>query len=108
MFKRKKTSKDNQIFTFSKKWVNRLMWFSCIWMTWSYVLASFDKINIAESLSQTVATVIISTLITYSAKAFWETYSEKKNELKIKEIMLSLGKDLDDYVDDIDDEYMED
>ena len=86
--KQKKETKtqDKTILTFTKKWVNRLLWFGVIWITWSYILASFGKVSIAESLSQTVAEVIIATMLGYLAKAFFETYSEKKNELKEKEM----------------------
>jgi len=80
---------DKNILTFTKKWVNRLMWFGCIWITWSYLLATFNKVSIAEALSETVATVIIATMLGYMCKAFFETYSEKKNELKEKEMSVN-------------------
>lgn len=86
---------DKNILTFTKKWVNRLMWFGCIWITWSYILATFNKVSIAEALSETVAKVIIATILGYMCKAFFETYSEKKNELKEKELELELDKDED-------------
>lgn len=75
---------DKYIQTFTKKWVNRLLWFGVIWITWSYVLASLDKATIAEALSETVAQVIIATTLGYLLKSFFETYSQKKNELKEK------------------------
>lgn len=77
---------DRHIQTFTKKWVNRLLWFGVTWITWSYILASFGKESIAETLSQTVAEVIIATLLGYLCKAFFETFSQKKNELKEKEL----------------------
>jgi len=80
---------DKNILTFTKKWVNRLMWFGCIWITWSYLLATFNKVSIAEALSETVAKVIIATMLGYMCKAFFETYSEKKNELKEKEMSVN-------------------
>ena len=90
MFKKTKKKKqidhDTYIITFSKKWTGRLLTFGCIWITWSYVLATIGKDSIAESLSQTVANVIIATVITYMLKAFFETYSEKHNELKRQEL----------------------
>ena len=79
---------DKTILTFTKKWVNRLLWFGVIWITWSYILASFGKVSIAESLSQTVAEVIIATMLGYLTKAFFETFCEKKNELKEKEMKI--------------------
>lgn len=81
-----KIMNDKYIQTFTKKWVGRLLWFGCIWVTWSYILATLGKTDIAESLSQTVAQVIIATVLGYLLKAFFETYSQKKNEMKEKEI----------------------
>lgn len=77
---------DSYIKTFTKVWVNRLLWFGCIWITWSYILATLGKTDIAETLSQTVAQVIIATTLGYLCKSFFETYSEKKNKLKEKEL----------------------
>lgn len=77
---------DKYIKTFTKTWVSRLLWFGVIWITWSYVLATLGKTDIAESLSQTVAQVVIATLLGYLCKAFFETFSEKHNILKEKEL----------------------
>lgn len=77
---------DKYIQTFTKIWVSRLLWFGCIWITWSYMLATLGKTDIAESLSQTVAQVIIATTLGYLIKAFFETYSEKRNELKERDL----------------------
>lgn len=64
--------------TFTKRWVSRLLWFGCIWITLSYVLALVGAVQIAESLSSTVATVIISTILGYLCKAFFETREEER------------------------------
>ena len=90
---------DKQIHTFTKKWVSRLLWFGCIWISWSYILASFDRVSIAEALSETVAKVIIATILGYLLKAFFETYSEKKNELREKELLNDIYKEENDDVD---------
>lgn len=90
---------DKQIHTFTKKWVSRLLWFGCIWISWSYVLASFDRVSIAETLSETVAKVIIATILGYLLKAFFETYSEKKNELREKELLNDIYEEENDDVD---------
>jgi len=90
---------DKQIHTFTKKWVSRLLWFGCIWISWSYVLASFDRVSIAEALSETVAKVIIATILGYLLKAFFETYSEKKNELREKELLNDIYEEENDDVD---------
>jgi len=92
---------DKSIMTFTKKWVNRLLWFGVVWITWSYILASFGKETIAEALSQTVAEVIIATVLGYLCKAFFETYSQKKNELKEKEFnMRNESESIDETVDE--------
>ena len=64
--------------TFTKKWVSRLLWFGCVWITLSYILAFFDKMQIAESLSTTVASVIIATILGYLCKSFFETREEER------------------------------
>lgn len=72
---RKRASKN---MTFSKTWVSRLLWLGCIWITLSYILAFFDKIQIAETLSGTVASVIIAVILGYLCKSFFETKEEEK------------------------------
>ena len=47
---------DKQIYTFTKEWVNRLMWLFVIWISLTYVLAFIGKESIAEALSQDVMT----------------------------------------------------
>lgn len=69
---------DGKSSTYSKKWVSRLLACGCIWITLSYVLAFMDKVQIAESLSSTVATVVIATILGYLCKSFFETREEEK------------------------------
>ena len=64
--------------TFTKKWVDRLLWFGCIWISLSYVLAFLGMEQIAESLSETVATVIIATILGYLCKSYFETREEER------------------------------
>lgn len=64
--------------TFTKRWVSRLLWFGCFWITLSYILAFIGAVQIAESLSSTVATVIVSTILGYLCKAFFETREEER------------------------------
>ena len=68
--------------TFTKKWVSRLLWFGCIWISASYVLAFLGREQIAESLSETVAAVIIATILGYLCKAFFETREEELMKYK--------------------------
>lgn len=75
-------NQNNYILTFTKKWVGRLLWFGVAWITASYILAFMGKEQIAETLSSNVITVVIATILGYLLKAFFETYCEKRNELK--------------------------
>ena len=68
--------------TFTKKWVSRLLLLGCIWITLSYVLAFMGAVQIAESLSSTVASVIIATILGYLCKAFFETREEERMKFK--------------------------
>ena len=63
--------------TFTKKWVSRLLWLGCVWITLSYVLAFIGAVQIAESLSSTVASVIIATILGYLCKSFFETREQE-------------------------------
>ena len=101
--KKRKISKNKQIETFTKIWVNRILWFGCIWISWSYVLASFDRVSIAEALSETVVKVIIATVLGYLLKSFFGKYFEEKNILYKQEHI-----DSDTYEDEeLDDEDIE-
>ena len=85
LFKKKIQSKDTQIWTMTKKWINRLLWFGCLWITWSYVLATYAAMSrnytVCENLSKSVVKFVIATILGYMVKSYFETYSEKKNEL---------------------------
>lgn len=74
--------------TFTKRWTAIILGLSCVWITFSYILALFGKEQIAESLSQTVATVIIATFIPYLAKSYFETFASEKNRIKEKQLDL--------------------
>lgn len=75
-FEREKKPKPFR--TFTKRWVSRLLWLGCIWISLSYVLAFLGSVQIAESLSSTVASVIIATILGYLCKSFFETREEEK------------------------------
>lgn len=85
IIKRIEQLQKNKEYTFTKKWVTRILWFGSIWISLSYVLAFMGRESIAEGLSQTVATVVIATIIGYLCKAFFETHSEENLKYK-KEI----------------------
>lgn len=100
--KKRKISMNKQIETFTKVWVNRILWFGCIWITWSYILASFDKVSIAEALSETVVKVIIATILGYLLKSFFGKYFEEKNNLYKQEHIDNDTYEDEDVVDDED------
>lgn len=68
--------------TFTKKWVSRLLWLGCVWISLSYFLAFLGALQIAESLSSTVASVIIATVLGYLGKAFFETREAERMRYK--------------------------
>lgn len=85
MKKNKKETLQKRV-TFTKRWTAIILGISCIWITLSYVLAFFGKDQIAETLSETVATVIIATFIPYLCKSYFETFASEKNRIKEKVI----------------------
>ena len=71
--------------TFTKIWISRLLWFSCAWISCSYVLAFLDKGNIAIALSKVVVTVAIGGFLGYMCKSFFETKEAEKIKHKESE-----------------------
>lgn len=71
-----------QIDTMTKMWTNRLLWFSCAWISLSYVLAFMDKTQVATDLSIQVVTVIVGTFMSYVVRGFFDTYFEKRQSAK--------------------------
>ena len=73
LFVRAKKTRDAE---FSKRILLRITT-NCLLMMWgTYILAWFDKVSIAESLSQTIATTIIATVVGYFLKALFENISK--------------------------------
>lgn len=86
--KREKKPFHSWLETFTKRAVTIVLTVSLIDLQLSYILAFMDKPQIAESLSSTVATVIIGTMIGYFLKALFETFFEKREErLRRKETL---------------------
>lgn len=72
---------------YTKKFVTSIMIVGCIWVSWSYVLATYALIAYGNSdtlieLSKQVVTSIICLGLGYFLKAFFETYCEKKMNKK--------------------------
>lgn len=63
-FKKRKRKRNKE---FSKRLLSRIINHAILMMWASYILAWFDKIKIAESLSKTVATAIVGVTIPYLA-----------------------------------------
>lgn len=59
-FKQIKTNRDKE---YSKRLLNFIIRHSILMMWCSYILAWFEKVDIAETLSKTIATVIIGVVI---------------------------------------------
>ena len=66
---------------FTKLMVATYSIFVIVWVTWSYILASLGKEQIAEELSGNVVTVAIPLILGYFFKAYFETHSEEYNKL---------------------------
>lgn len=64
--------------TFTKKWVNRLLWLSCLWVTLSFILAFMGRENIAETLAITALTEIVAVCLGYFIKSYFETKEEER------------------------------
>lgn len=84
--KRRKRITKLQQMTFSKRWMSIILAFSLLWITLSYVLAFLDKADIAQELSKQIVIVVISTLLAYFAKSFFETKEEEHIKLMRDEI----------------------
>lgn len=74
----RKTRKKKKSPTFTKVWVNRLLWFGVSWVFLSFVLAFMGRENIAESISVTGITEIIAVSLGYFIKSVVETDKEEK------------------------------
>lgn len=92
--KKKEETKSQFVWTFTKRWVSRVILFACIWVTLPYVLGALSGyLNISPyvikylvSLSNNVCKLIIGVMVTYMIKSFSETFAEEKNKLKAKEM----------------------
>ena len=61
---------------YSKRLLDRIITHSMLMMWASYILAWFGRIDIAEALSQTIATAIITVVVGYLAKSVIENISK--------------------------------
>ena len=71
------------MFTYTKKWTTIILIFCIIWICASYVLALFGEKETAEALGKGVFDLTKAIFCTYIVRAFFDTYSEKKNDYKM-------------------------
>lgn len=81
----KKPSYKAWLKTYTKKAVTAILVIALIDLQLSYVLAFMGQVQIAESLSSTIATTIVGVMIGYFLKALFETFFEKREERLNKE-----------------------
>lgn len=84
-FKKKVKTHKEETLTMTKKWIGRLLSFGCLWITWSYILASYAAFNgnytVCENLSRSVVQFVVATIMGYMLKSYFETHSEEYNKL---------------------------
>lgn len=73
---------DKERLTFTKILMIAYSTAFMLWITWSYILATMEKNDIAEDLSANVVTVGVAAVIGYLMKSYFETHSEEYNKLK--------------------------
>lgn len=107
--KQKKKKKKVDLFeTYTKTMVTIIMIIALIDLQITYVLAYFDKIQIAETLSTAIVTEIIGVIAVYMLKAFFETFAEKRNEIKLGKIVNEINNDLEETEEVLDENISED
>lgn len=97
-----KSRKNETEKEYSKRMLDRVL-SNCMLMMWcSYILAAFDKISIAESLSETIATVIVGAVVSYFVSKTFENvnkYGSRLNKTTAEqESSLSSEKPKEDYI----------
>ena len=96
MGRREKKPYGKWLSTYTKRAVTAILVVSLIDLQLSYILAFMDKVQIAESLSSQIATVIVGTMVGYFLKALFETFFEKREErLRMKDELASSNEELE-------------
>ena len=80
MFEKRVTSHKKWLISFTKKAVTAILIVSLIDLQLSYILAFLGKEQIAETLSTTIAELIVGVMLGYFLKALFETFLEKREE----------------------------
>ncbi|WP_291629223.1 hypothetical protein [Clostridium sp.] len=78
--------RKKKLVTFTKKWVEIILTTSLIDIQLVFVLAFFNKIQIAETLGVALVTQVVGVFTAYAVKAFFETYAEAKDTIEYTKI----------------------
>ncbi len=76
----KNKTSTKHLLTYTKKAVTIILTVSLIDLQLSYILAFIGQVEIAESLSSTIATTVVGIMLGYFMKALLETFLEKREE----------------------------
>ena len=71
---------------YTKVRVDIILFTSLIDIQFCFLLAFLDKVQIAETLAIALVTEVVAVMACYMLKAFFETNSEKKNEIEMERI----------------------
>ena len=82
----KKKTSEEKIVTTTKKYMAIILGFACLWISISYGIAIYAAVSchtftVLETLSKSICMTIVGTFVTYALKSYFETHSEKYNEL---------------------------
>ena len=64
-----------------------------VWITWSYILATFGYEEIAENLSVQVVVIGVASILGYFLKSFFETKEEEKIKLEKEKLKILVTPD---------------
>lgn len=88
---------------YSKRLLTRIVNSSILMMWGTYVLAWYDKTDIAETLSKTIATSIIAVVVGYLAKSVIENISKhtdafgKNDSLNVEEVIKKTQEQVEEF-----------
>lgn len=94
--KKQKKPKRSTFRTFTKKWVERLMYIAVIDLQLSYLLAFLGREQIAEELSRTIVVEIVGVMLGYFCKAYFETREGEKIRLQEKVVPVQPVEEMED------------
>lgn len=84
-----KRLKGVRIDTFSKVWVDRFAWISCIWIT-ILIIAPLFGAPAQETLGVAIITGVVGVLVLYLVKSYFGKRNEE--EIRLQRDMNSIGK----------------